>query len=98
MLLRLKQASSAAQDNSALLDERRDRILTTRKRCREALEVQAKKMIKLSNVRIPPVAVGATVRVPIPDVDRARGSPRNVLAAVISVENDFYKLCTFHAT
>jgi hypothetical protein len=50
-------------------------------------------MLKLSKKKISEVQVGTTVRVPIPDVDRARGSPRNVLAVVGSVEDGLYKLC-----
>ncbi|KAK9680349.1 Reverse transcriptase (RNA-dependent DNA polymerase) [Popillia japonica] len=42
------------------------------------------------------IIISTTVRVPIPDVDRARGSPRNVLAVVSDVEDGLYKLCTTH--
>lgn len=52
-------------------------------------------MLKLSNKKFSEVQVGTTVRVPIPDVDRARGSPRNILAVVSSVEDGLYKLCEF---
>lgn len=31
----------------------------------------------------------------IPDVDRARGSPRNVLAVISSVNDGLYKLCEY---
>nr|XP_022910410.1 uncharacterized protein LOC111421478 [Onthophagus taurus] len=51
-------------------------------------------MMKLSNQKFSEVDVGATVRVPVPDVDRARGSPRNVLAVITHVEDNLYKLCT----
>jgi hypothetical protein len=36
--------------------------------------------------------VGTTVRLSIPDVDRARGSLRNVLAVITEVKEDLYKL------
>lgn len=52
-------------------------------------------MLKLSNDKFSDVQVGTTVRVPIPDVDRARGSPRNILAVVSSSENGLYKLCKY---
>lgn len=57
--------------------------------------MQAKKMVKFSDSRFPAVKIGTTVRLPIPDVDRARGSPRNLLAVVMAVDNNFYKLCEF---
>ncbi|KAH0808772.1 hypothetical protein GEV33_014019 [Tenebrio molitor] len=73
--------------------ERQGNIVNERKRSRESLEKQATKMLKLSKKKFSEVQVGTTVRVPIPDVDRARGSPRNVLAVVGSVEDGLYKLC-----
>ncbi|KAK9679215.1 Paired box domain [Popillia japonica] len=57
-------------------------IVNERKRSRESLDKQAAKILKLSNQKFSEVQVGTTVRVPIPDVDRGRGSPRNVLAVV----------------
>lgn len=52
-------------------------------------------MLKLSNGNISDIQVGTTVRVPMPDVDRAHGSPRNILAVVSSSENGLYKLCKY---
>lgn len=49
-------------------------------------------MLKSSSSRFDPLEIGSTVRVSIPDVDRARGAPRNLLAVVLHVENDLYKL------
>lgn len=45
-----------------------------------------------SNQKFNVLVVGTTVRIPIHDVDRARGSPRNLLAVIVEVENDLYKL------
>jgi len=43
-----------------------------------------------------PLEIGSTVvRVLIPDVDCARRAPRNLLAVVIHVKNDLYKLCEY---
>ncbi len=53
-------------------------------------------MMKLSKEKFPQLEIGTTVRVTIPDVDRARGSPRNILAVVTQVEHDLYKLCKFN--
>ncbi|CAI6377295.1 unnamed protein product [Macrosiphum euphorbiae] len=49
-------------------------------------------MLKSPSSRFDPLEIGSTVRVSIPDVDRARGAPRNLLAVVLDVENDLYKL------
>lgn len=43
---------------------------------------QALKMVKTFNRKYDELSVGTTVRLSIPDVDRACRSPRNVLAVV----------------
>ena len=53
-------------------------------------------MLKDTQDKLLPVEVGTTVRLSIPDVDRARGSPNNILAVVKSVDNDLYTLCSEH--
>ena len=59
------------------------------------LETQAKKMKMDTDKKFPPASLGDTVRVPIPDVDKGRGDPRNVLAVVMNVTEDgFYRLGT----
>ncbi|XP_043471751.1 KRAB-A domain-containing protein 2-like [Leptopilina heterotoma] len=73
-------------------------ISTNRENARECLGRQAKKMLKLSEQSQPPIAIGSMVRLPIPDVDRARGAPRNILAAVINIDNDYYTLGNEHGT
>jgi hypothetical protein len=48
-----------------------------------------------SDKKFPPVPVGSTVRVPIPDVDKGRGDSRNILAIVMNVTEDgFYRIGT----
>lgn len=49
-------------------------------------------MMTISNKKFSPLEVGTTVKVSIPDVDRARGSPRNLLAVITQIEDDLYKL------
>lgn len=71
-----------------LVNIRQDEILNERQLSAKCLENQAKKMIKKFEV----LEVGVNVRVSIPDVDRARVSPRNLLAVIISIEDDMYKL------
>jgi exosome complex RNA-binding protein Rrp4 len=51
--------------------------------------------MKISNKKFGSLKVGIIVKVPIPDVDRARGSPRNLLAVITQVEDDLYKLGTY---
>jgi len=50
-------------------------------------------MTTQSNKKYQELEVGTTVRISIPDVDRARGSPCNLLAVIANVDNGFYKLC-----
>jgi len=50
-------------------------------------------MIQISNAKYSEIEVGTSVRISIPDVDRARGSPRNVLVVVTEVKDNLYKLC-----
>ena len=38
-----------------------------------------------SEQKFPPAALGTSVRVPIPEVDKGRGDLRNILAIVVSV-------------
>ena len=52
-------------------------------------------MLKSSSSRFDPFEIGTTVRVSIPDVNRGRGAPRNLLAVVVHVKNGLYKLCEY---
>ena len=66
-----------------------------RKRSKSFLELQAKKTKPDSDKTFPPPPVGASVRVPIPEVDKGRGDLRNILIIVVSVTDErFYKLGT----
>lgn len=51
-------------------------------------------MLAQSNKKFKPALVGDNVLVRIPDVDRGRLAPRNVMAVVQSVDDGFYKLAT----
>ncbi|XP_068229593.1 uncharacterized protein [Palaemon carinicauda] len=56
------------------------------------LEMQAKRMKRGSDKKCPPAPLGASVQVPIPDVDKGRGDLRNLLAVVMSMTEDgFYR-------
>jgi len=56
-----------------------------RKKAKQNLENEAVKMKTWSDKKLKPTEVGATVRVPVPDVDKGRGNAQNILAVVIEV-------------
>ncbi|KAE9529177.1 hypothetical protein AGLY_011973 [Aphis glycines] len=69
--------------------------IDNRKKAKQNLENQAVKMKTWSDKKLKPAEVGATVRVPVPDVDKGRGDARNILAVVIEVTDDgYYQLGT----
>ena len=70
-----------------------------RAHAKKNLEKQATKMLKYSNSKFPHCQVGDTVRVAIPDVDRGRGDFRNILMAILEIDdNGFYKLGNYSGT
>ncbi|XP_015375296.1 PREDICTED: uncharacterized protein LOC107169874 [Diuraphis noxia] len=74
--------------------QRHEQIQNERLKSSECLKKQAKKMVTISNKKFSLLEVGTAVKVSIPGVDRARGSPRNLLAVITQVEDDLYKLGT----
>ena len=48
--------------------------------------------------QFPPVQIGNSVRIQVPDVDRGRTNRRNVLAVVGIEDSDFYKLANKNST
>lgn len=61
----------------------------------EGLEKQVKRMKLMSDKKFGQVAVGKTVRIPIPDVDRAKGDLPNILGVVLEITDDgYYRLGT----
>lgn len=67
-----------------------------RAQCHQAQKRQGNKMLQKSNKKFKPGNVGMTVRVPIPDVDRSRSDHRNILAVIMDIEENFYRLGTVH--
>ena len=60
---------------------------------------QSLKMVNRSNSKFPLCKVGDTVRVSIPDVDRGRGDFRNILMAILEIDDKgFYKLGNYFGT
>ncbi|XP_025190879.1 uncharacterized protein LOC112591321, partial [Melanaphis sacchari] len=88
------QLKTFLDDDIDLVNQQQENILSAREESAKCLEKQAYKMIKTSNRKLKSINVGTTVRIPIPDVNRARGSPQNLLAVVTKVQDDLYKLCT----
>ncbi|XP_015375270.1 PREDICTED: uncharacterized protein LOC107169859 [Diuraphis noxia] len=76
--------------NRDIIDSNKDQINNHRQGVITNLQKQVQKMMKYSNTKLTELQVGTTVRVPIPDVDRARGSPLNLLAVIVSYEADMY--------
>jgi len=64
---------------------RKNRIIIEREGSKSGQEQQAQKMVSLSNSRLPAVDTGTNVVVWVPDLDRGRLAPRNVLAVVADV-------------
>ncbi|XP_028128149.2 uncharacterized protein LOC114324478 [Diabrotica virgifera virgifera] len=84
-------------ENNENLDSNIDiRINDVRKKRKLALtnlEKQAEKTLKFSNSKYPSAKLGNTVRIRVPDVDRARSDQRNLLAIVTEItEKKLYKL------
>jgi hypothetical protein len=59
---------------------------------------QATRMRNLSERILSDVDIGTNVLIPIPNVDRGKGDPRNVLAVVINKDELGYKLGTKSGT
>lgn len=86
---------SPPPSNADALDLRAQAIAAERAAARDGLVQQAKKMKRNSDAQFPPPAIGATVRVPVPDVDRSKLDDRCLLARVMRVtDNDLYELGT----
>ena len=77
------------------ITQRGKRILNHREESHKMMKIQATKMLCESNKRYAPLEVGTNVLIRVPDVDRGRLTPRNVLAIVSEINNDgLYKLST----
>ncbi|GBM33727.1 hypothetical protein AVEN_47034-1 [Araneus ventricosus] len=66
-----------------------------RDEAKKYLEKQEKKMLAVSKAKHPNVEEGVTVRIKVPEVDRAKTDACSILAVVLSkTEHFFYKLGT----
>ena len=66
----------------------RGQIQRKRNIVKENLQKQATEMMRGSVSKFPPGKAGDTVRVRIPDVDRGRCAPRNVIGVITNVDKD----------
>jgi hypothetical protein len=83
------------ENRCCVLCHRKKSIANERNKAKDGLCQQANRMKMISDKEYLSVAIGSTVRVNVPDVDRGRGDPRSVLAIVLNVtEHNFYKLGT----
>ncbi|EDV19080.1 uncharacterized protein TRIADDRAFT_62470 [Trichoplax adhaerens] len=77
------------------LCSRTTNIYAARSKAKRSQEMQAQRMLRNSAKRFKPIAVGKTVMVPVPEVDRGRTDFRNITAVVMEVdEHAMYKLGT----
>lgn len=71
------------------------KISSIRSRARSRLNQQAHRMTKRSAQLFPPAQIGQSVRIPVPDVDRAKADFGNILGVILEViDNCFYKIGT----
>ena len=73
---------------------RKNRIKIERQGAKSGQEQQVQKIVSLSNSRLPAVDIGTNVVVRVPDLDRGRLAPRNVLAVVDVNASGLYLLGT----
>ncbi|XP_025198291.1 KRAB-A domain-containing protein 2-like [Melanaphis sacchari] len=64
------------------ISRRKEKIILNREVAITNLQVQAVKMLRTSKQKFQPANVGETVRIRVPDVDRSKMDPQNILAVV----------------
>ena len=73
-------------------------IISERRNASESMKRQATRMRNISERILSDVDIGTNVLIPIPNVDRGKGDPRNVLVVVINKDELGYKLGTKSGT
>lgn len=80
-----------------VLCDKKKNITKEREGAYDGLINQSKKMKLMSDKLHPPAAVGSTVLIKVPDIDRSKSDPNNIMAVVMDVdENHLYRLGTSH--
>jgi hypothetical protein len=87
-------------ENRELLDLSHAAIQTNLETARTRQRKQADNMLISTTMRYGEVQVGTTVRIPVPEVDRSKTDPRNVLAVVMEHNNGllivyFYRFLSY---
>jgi hypothetical protein len=75
-------------ENRELLDLSHSTIEKNLETARSKQQKQADGMLKSTAMRYGVVEAGTTVRIPVPEVDRSKADPRNVLAVVMKDNNN----------
>lgn len=89
----VEDSSSAVES----IEKNIEHVNKKRKIVRFNLEKQAEKMLAYSNSKFEAAQIGATFKVPVPDLDRGRNDSRTILAIVMErTEQDLYRLGTTH--
>lgn len=92
-----EKKNSDNEGAASLLNARSNEIRRAHNATKVSLDKQAKKMLACSNAKFPIAEIGQSVRVRIPDVDRAKTDSCNIIAIILSVEKEkLYKLRTKH--
>uniref|UniRef100_A0A914PYY8 Integrase catalytic domain-containing protein n=1 Tax=Panagrolaimus davidi TaxID=227884 RepID=A0A914PYY8_9BILA len=73
---------------------REDKIKNARLAVGVALNNQASTMLRRSENAFAPLAIGESVLLPVPDVDRGKVDHRNVVGVILQKQNNFYKVGT----
>lgn len=80
-------------DPPDIIKKQLNEIAVNRSIAKFNLEKQATTMLKNSNQKFPPIAIGSTVRICIPELDRNKGDLNNLLAVVMIVnDKELYRL------
>jgi hypothetical protein len=78
------------EENRELLDISHASMKSNLETARQKQQKQANKMLQSTAMRYGVVEVGTTVRIPVPDVDRSKVDPRNVLAIVMEQKDGIF--------
>ena len=86
--------------SSPSLLTRKWNINAKRKLANENLQLQAKKMLKMSDKKFPSGNVGNNVKICVPDVDRGKCGPRNVIGVITECDDQrgLYRIGTQYGT
>lgn len=88
--LRFNGCSLCSESGVCEVCVNKNSITKNRRKARKYLEIQAKKMKMNSEIKFPPIPVGRSVTIPVPEVDRSKTDARNIIGVVMEVTSDGY--------